>query len=299
MMEKLRDTPFIQWISEHYFSWLEIVGPNKYLQALIVAIIFVGFAKLADMIVCGVLAKAAARTSTRVDDYAINRLHRPLNTTVIIIGLGIATLILELPALGEYVVIGILRTIVIIIWIRFAMQICSDILGYVSRNRDRLELVQASTLPLFNNLTKIVLIALAIYMFMLAWDINVTAWLASAGIVGLALSFAAKDTLANLFAGIAIIADTPYKLGDMIILESGERGEVTHIGMRSTRMLTRDDVEITVPNGLMGNSKIINQSGGPHTKYRVRIRISCAYGSDIDQVREVLMEAAKADTGVC
>ncbi|MFB3082861.1 MAG: mechanosensitive ion channel family protein, partial [Gammaproteobacteria bacterium] len=124
-------------------------------------------------------------------------------------------------------------------------------------------------------------------------------WLASAGIVGLALSFAAKDTLANLFAGMAILVDAPYKLGDFIILETGERGEVTNIGMRSTRILTRDDVEITIPNGLMGNSKIVNQSGGPHTNYRIRIKISCAYGSDIDHVRQLLMNAAEEEPGVC
>ena len=52
--------------------------------------------------------------------------------------------------------------------------------------------------------------------------------------------------------------DAPYKTGDYIILESGERGVVTHIGLRSTRLLTRDDIEITIPNGIIGNSKIVN-----------------------------------------
>ncbi len=298
-MEYIENTPLIRWISEHYLSWIDIVGPNKYLQALIVTVIFVLLAKLADFIKWGVLAKAAARTSTKVDDYVIGNLHRPLKSTVVIIGLGVATLLLELSPVGQFVVMGILRTIVIFVWLRFAIQVCSDILGSVSKNRDRIELVQASTLPLFNNLSKIALIALAIYLFMLAWDINVTAWLASAGIVGLALGFAAKDTLANLFAGMAILADAPYKLGDFIILETGERGEVTDIGMRSTRILTRDDVEITIPNGLMGNSKITNQSGGPHTKHRIRIKVSCAYGSDIDHVRRLLMDAAEEEPGVC
>ena len=298
-MEKIETVPLIRWISDRYLSWVDIVGPNKYLQALIVTVIFVLLAKLADVIICGVLAKAAARTSTKVDDYVIKRLHRPLNSTVVIIGLGVATLLLELPPAGRYVVIGILRTIVIFVWLRFAIQVCGDILAYVSKKRDRIELVQASTLPLFNNLSNIALVALAIYAFMLAWEINVTAWLASAGIVGLALSFAAKDTLANLFAGMAILADAPYKPGDFIILETGERGEVTDIGMRSTRIMTRDDVEITIPNGVMGNSKIINQSGGPHTKHRIRIKVSCAYGSDIDHVRQLLMNAAEEEPGVC
>ena len=122
---------------------------------------------------------------------------------------------------------------------------------------------------------------------------DMTAWLASAGIVGMAIGFAAKDTLANLFSGVFILADTPYKIGDYIVLDSGERGAVTHIGIRSTRMLTRDDAELAIPNSIMGNTKVINESGGPHIKYRIRIPVGVSYDSNIDQVREVLMRVAE------
>jgi MscS family membrane protein len=83
------------------------------------------------------------------------------------------------------------------------------------------------------------------------------------------------------------------------VLDTGERGEITHIGIRSTRMMTRDDVEVTVPNSVMGNTKIINESGGPHEKYRIRVAVGVAYGSDIDQVREVLIDIALHDEDVC
>ena len=174
-MENIHKTPFIRWIYEHYLTWVDVIGPNKYLHALIVAVVFMVIAKIADIMICGILAKAAARTATKVDDYVIGRLHKPLKATVVIIGLSISTLLLELPSLGQYVVISLLRTIVIFVWIRFAIQISGDILSYISRNRDRFDLVQASTLPLISNLTNIALMALAVYAVMLAWDINVTA----------------------------------------------------------------------------------------------------------------------------
>jgi small-conductance mechanosensitive channel len=142
-------------------------------------------------------------------------------------------------------------------------------------------------------------VALSLYFVLLAWNINVTAWIASAGILGLAISFAAKDTLANLFAGVFILADAPYTLGDFIVLQSGERGEVTHIGIRSTRILTRDDVEITIPNSIMGNVKIINETGGPSEKYRIRIKVGVAYGSDIDKVQSLLSNVAESHPEVC
>jgi small-conductance mechanosensitive channel len=145
----------------------------------------------------------------------------------------------------------------------------------------------------------IIVIGVSMYILFLVWNINLTAWMASAGILGLAVSFAAKDTLANLFSGVFIMADAPYKLGDMIVLESGERGSVTNIGIRSTRLLTRDDVEITVPNSIMGNSKVVNEAGGRHVKYRIRVKVGVAYGSDIDKVHEILLEEAKHNSQVC
>jgi small-conductance mechanosensitive channel len=154
-------------------------------------------------------------------------------------------------------------------------------------------------LALIQNVAKVVLFALAIYFIFLAWDINVTAWVASAGIVGLALSFAARDTLSNLFAGVSIVMDAPYKNGDYIILDTGERGVVTHIGLRSTRILTRDDIEITIPNGIIGNSKIINEAGGPSEKHRVRIAVGAAYGSDIDHVIATLEKVATDHDEIC
>jgi len=160
-------------------------------------------------------------------------------------------------------------------------------------------LIRVETLPLFSNLSIVVISAIAIYMVFQAWNIDMTAWLASAGIVGIAIGFAAKDTLANLFSGVFIMVDAPYKIGDFIVLDSGERGEVTHIGIRSTGILTRDDVEVTIPNSIMGNTKIINESGGPHKKYRIRVKVSVAYGTDVDLVRKVLLDVAIKQSGIC
>ena len=73
-----------------------------------------------------------------------------------------------------------------------------------------------------------------------------------------------------------------------MVLDGGEPGEVTKIGIRSTRLLTCDDIEATVPNALMGNSKFINESGVRHEKFRIRVQVGVVYGSDIDKVRELL-----------
>ncbi len=144
-----------------------------------------------------------------------------------------------------------------------------------------------------------ILAGAAAYFLFKAWNADISAWLASAGILGIAVGFAAKDTLANLFSGVFILADAPYKIGDYVNLTGGQRGRVTHIGLRSTRILTRDDVEIILPNALIGNGMIINESGGPQVRFRLRVPVGVAYGSDVDQVEEVLLACVKDADHVC
>ncbi|MCW8909443.1 MAG: mechanosensitive ion channel, partial [Gammaproteobacteria bacterium] len=185
------------------------------------------------------------------------------------------------------------------IWSTFLIRMARLVLRSISKNPDHLTIISSQTRPLFENIAIMLVIGGAIYFIFTAWRIDMTAWLASAGIVGIAVGFAAKDTLANLFSGVFILADAPYKIGDFVVLDSGDRGEVTHIGIRSTRLLTRDDVEVTIPNSIMGNTKIINESGGPHKKFRIRLKVGVAYGTDIDLVRKVLMEVAENAPDIC
>lgn len=275
-----------------------LLGPNLYIQAAAIAIAFVVLGKLAELLISRVVGRLTGRSANALDDEIIKLIHRPVFLTVVLIGLAIASRHLQLPEMAEKVTLGILHTFIILIWFNLANNLAS-LLILTARRRSRSKFVQSGMLTLLQNAIKIALIALLIYFVFVAWGISLAPWLASAGIVGLALSFAAKDTLSNLFAGVSIIADAPYKTGDFIILDSGERGIVTHIGLRSTRLLTRDDVEITIPNGVLGNSKIINEAGGPSTKHRIRIAVGVAYGSDIDHVIAVLEKVAADHNEVC
>jgi small-conductance mechanosensitive channel len=280
---------------EHMVSML---GDNHYLQATVAVAIAVIASKLADLLL-SLVKRLTRKTETRIDDLFIDALHRPLAVTVLMVGLGAATLLLDMHEKAEFATIASLRTILVLVWIQFAMKVVRFICRMVAERPGRKRMIQPATLPLFDNLTLLIAIALGTYMVLQVWSVDVTGWLASAGIVGLALSFAAKDTLANLFAGVFILADSPYRIGDYVVLDSGERGKVTDIGIRSTRMITRDDVEVTIPNAVMGNSKIYNETGGPHDKFRIRIPIMVCYGEDLDKVRATLMEVATNNAQVC
>ena len=284
---------------EQLLEWLARVSPNPYLQAVVIILLFVGLAKIVDVVIKRVARKWIERTTFKLDDYVLDIFHRPIFVSILLFGLALATERLAFRARIDFVTIGGLKTIGILIWAIAVARLAKLLLSYISHDKSRFKLIQDRTLPLFNNLLLIIVISVTLYVLFLVWNIDLTAWMASAGILGLAVSFAAKDTLANLFSGVFIMADAPYKLGDMIVLESGERGNVTSIGIRSTRLLTRDDVEITVPNSIMGNTKVINEAGGRHEKYRIRVKVGVAYGSDIDKVHEILLDVAHNNAQVC
>jgi small-conductance mechanosensitive channel len=283
---------------EHIQNWALIIGPNKYLQALAIAIIFIVIGKVAELILTSMIGRIAKRTETDMDDRLVVLLHKPIFMTFVLIGLAMSTRRLSLPDPVEFITLGLLRTVAIGVWYSLLHKV-TTVLAHSARNRKNSKLVDTGMLQLLQNVVKVILFALAVYFVFLAWDVNVTAWVASAGIVGLAISFAAKDTLSNLFAGVSIVMDAPYKTGDFVNLDSGERGMVTMIGLRSTRILTRDDIEITIPNGLIGNSKIVNEAGGPSQKHRIRLSVGVAYGSDIDHVIATLKQVAGGVDGIC
>ncbi len=246
-----------------------------------------------------VLARLTRRSKTDFDDRLIALLHRPVFLSVVLIGLGLAVARLALaPKVEEFTIDG-LKTIAILIWWGFLARATRLVLEMLSGFESRFEFIEQRTVALLDNAAKIVIAAGGIYAILVTWSIDVGGFLVSAGVLGLALGLAAKDTLANLFSGIFIIADAPYQKGDFINLDSGERGMVTHIGLRSTRLLTRDDVEVTVPNAVIANAKIVNESGGPHEKERIRVKVGVAYGSDLDRVEAILMEVATTHAKVC
>lgn len=254
---------------------------------------------IVELVFRSVILLLVRKTKTDLDDQIVAVLRRPIFLTVILIGLGWAFGTLEASDRVRFVAGGALETVAVLIWTGACFRLASLVLRHFSRIAKAGSILQPRTLPLFDMLAKLVIFGGATYFALIAWRIDVTGWLASAGIVGLAVGFAAKDSLANLFAGIFIIADAPYKIGDMIKFDDGLRGRVTDIGLRSTRILTRDNIEINIPNSIIGNSKVVNESAGPAEKERIPIKVQVAYGTDIDLVRRVLLECPKGQPHIC
>ncbi|MCK5466482.1 mechanosensitive ion channel family protein, partial [Candidatus Parcubacteria bacterium] len=188
----------------------------------------------------------------------------------------------------------IIKSFVLIIWIYATSKLVNVIiseLGFKFAEKTKSTL-DDELMPLFQKLSNIVIFFAGIMFLLKMWNIDITPLLASAGIMGFVIAFAAQDTLSHLFGGISIYFDKPFRVGDRVQLESGEIGDVLEIGIRSTRIKTFDETVIVIPNSTIASSKIINYNQ-PASKIKEKIKIGVAYGSDINKVKKILLDIAE------
>jgi MscS family membrane protein len=278
-------------------AWL-FVQEFPLLFAVILVALGYGIGRILKLLIHNLLDRLRKSQKSDLDYEIAHYLSSPILQTTVTFSLVLALATLDFPGAVEHLLIKICFTILLLLWGRAWFRATKAILQALEADRERFHLFQPRTVPLYEMGIKLVLIGLFIYFLFLVWGIDATAWVASAGIIGIAVGFAARDTLANLISGVSIVADAPYKIGDYIVLDSGERGVVSSLGIRSTRLITRDDVEVSIPNAVIGTAKIINESGGPYVRHRIQIPIGVAYDSDIDKVIETLNAIAREDNDV-
>lgn len=141
-------------------------------------------------------------------------------------------------------------------------------------------------------------VAVLVFGLVMAADqvgINVGAALAGIGVVGIAVGFAAQDSLANIIAGFLIFIDKPFEVGDWITV-ADRYGMVNDITMRSTRIRSNQNTYIVIPNKTIIDAVLVNHS--KHGETRVDIPIGIAYKENILAAREVVLDAVRELEGV-
>jgi small-conductance mechanosensitive channel len=152
---------------------------------------------------------------------------------------------------------------------------------------------------IFNLLHKFsgaIIYATAVILALDVLGVNVMPFIAGAGVAGIAIGFAAKDTLSNLIAGVLLIIDRPFEIGDRIEVWSAPTGSATwgdviDIGLRATKIKTTDHIIIIIPNNEIMTRDIVNYTS-ISTKIRVRINVGVAYDTDIEKAKELIRDVA-------
>jgi MscS family membrane protein len=241
------------------------------------------------------------KTETILDDDLLEIVKIPVIITILLGGIGYSNSILVLSTFAHNTIHAVITSIGIGVWTNAVLRAVSLTLRHflnskmnVARSEgndiSNIGFINEETLPAVSILLRIIIIVLATYYILYAWGIDPTAWLASAGIIGIAVAYASQDTLSSLLSGVAILTDSPYKMNDFLILDDGQRGRVESIGFRSTRLMTPEDIQIIIPNSIMANTKIVNISGDGSDYARIDCFAGVGYGSDIDLVRKLLLD---------
>jgi len=249
----------------------------------------------------GLLPRVVRRTPTELDDRLLAVSGPQLRWLVVIFTLQFATqrltfLSAELKAiLGDVYFVAGLWLIAVVIW---------KLIG-LAHEWYRQELAQEGraeeldpVLVLLTRLGYFSVIMVGLTILLSRFGINVSALVATLGILGLALSLAAQDTLSDAISGFIILADQPFRIGDRIEIQGeGTWGDVTEIGLRTTRIRTRDNRMVIVPNSLIGKNQVINYTF-PDPRFRIQTHVGVAYGTDIETARRVLIEVVRGVEGV-
>jgi MscS family membrane protein len=276
-------------------QWLEIG-----ISALIISIaIFLGRWIIKLLIGRGIRI-IVGKTKTELDDAILRAAIGPLHWLVIVLAFDYGLRRLDfLPLSWSDGLENFLFVAYFLIGTVFVLRLISGIMDWYGSSLDKekdMNLV-SQMLPFIRRVAMIVIGLIALVSILDRFT-DVSALLATLGVGSLAIALAAQSSLQDLFSGFLIMFDRPYLIGDRIeIQELDTWGDVVDIGLRSTRIRTRDNRYVIVPNSIMGKNMVVNYSR-PDTQYRIQIEIEVAYGSDVEFVRKTIIEAVQHVEGV-
>lgn len=237
-----------------------------------------------------VVRAITARASKNVTSEILTKLRKPIFYFVLSLGLSRSFALLPSNPVTEFIAKTLIAIGVGIFGLYVLYRILDSALYYYQKAispRTQTN-VDDVVVPVVRKVGLVVIYVVGIIMTLrtLGWDPTIV--FAGAGIAGLVIAFAAQDTFSNLFSGIFLLLDQPFKEGDDIQLETGEITRVMNIGLRTTRLYHgRNNETITVPNNQLATRRIVNLAG-PDPKYWVSIDVGASYDSDPKHVMAVL-----------
>nr|MBC8278049.1 mechanosensitive ion channel [FCB group bacterium] len=242
-----------------------------------------------------IFLEKSAHENTRwtIDEEIVRFLKTPVTRLILIIGLFYALNYLS-TVFGEdyrkyvhgifYILIVGQITLTLMRLVTFSSQIYTD--KFIDR---RMISGREEFFPLVVRVVKIIIFTIALIIVLKHFKQDVQSLVVSLGVGSLAIALAAQETLSNMIAGFVIMTDRPFRVGDRIKISSGETGDVYEIGLRSTKVMTFDNTLIIVPNAQIINEKVLNLTY-PEPRTRVQVFVGVAYGTNIEKVKEILID---------
>ncbi len=263
--------------------------------AIIIVIVSYILGKIAYWIFGNVFKKLTAKTETKLDDIIIDMIEEPIMMAIILYGINFAVNTLILPdSINSLFNKGLTFAIILNIGWLIARLFDAIFKEYIIPLTDKTETdFDDQIVPIIRKGVNFLIWTITIIVGLDNAGYNVGAIIAGLGIGGLALAMAAKDTISNIFGGVMIFLDKPFKIKDRIKI-SGFDGFVEEIGLRSTRLKTLAGTEVTIPNSTFTENPIENISREPSRK--ITLNLGLTYDTsdkDIKKAMDLLEKIAK------
>jgi small-conductance mechanosensitive channel len=267
---------------------------------IVLAVIIVG-RWIVQLVVVRLITRLAKRTDTILDDVLVDVLRLPLYLLALVVSFDIAYQRLDfLPDAWESWEDSLFFLLYLAVGFVFAWRFVHNFfIWYGKEMADRTNTdLDEQLMPFFRRIAMVILWMIGIIAVLGHFDINVSGLVTTLGIGSLAVALAAQESLADTISGFLIMVDRPFRIGDRIEIQDLDTwGDVVDIGLRSSRIRTRDNRMVIVPNSVIGKSLVVNYSY-PDTRYRIQIHVGLAYGTDIERARKIMVEAVQGVEGV-
>ncbi len=274
---------------------IQFIWENVALRFVTILVFTLIAAFLLKVILKTVLKPLTKKTKTKVDDIIIKSLSSIIFYIIFLVGVKIGLSQFQLTTDAFDNLVDTLLILIISVVLLKIINHLADLWMKEWKFKTKTT-ADERLIPFLQKILKAVVIILAVIFIFSGWNVNISPLLATAGIAGLAIGLAVKDSLSNILGGLQLVLDRTFKVGDKVELESGEMGVILDIGLRSTKLKTYDNEVIYIPNGFLANAKIKNFTH-PDVSIRVNVEFGVVYGSDTDKVRQVVLDAMrKIDT---
>ena len=275
------------------------LGNSIEVWAVALAIIIGTFVatKIVYWVLSNILRKLTAKTKTNLDDVLIDKLEKPIRYSILIIGYWIAIHYIYIENEG---VMNFLEAVASIAAVLTLTSITSRVFDALVTEvvQPMVEKTEGGAdnyiLPIISKAVKGIIWTFGIIIGLDNIGFDITAMIAGLGIGGLALALAAQDSVKNIFAGIMIFLDKPFKIKDRIQIE-GFDGVVEEVGLRSTRIRTLDGRIVTIPNSTFTDNSVVNVTSQPALK--IVLNLGLTYDTDkagmqkgVDILRQIVAD---------
>ena len=260
---------------------------QSWLFALSIIVLSVVFSKVIYWVTSKFIRMFTAKTKTRMDDIIIDMVEEPALFMVVVMGIWFALKSLVLPETLSNIVANSYQVIIALLvgWLltRLFDAMYREYMIPLAENSEND--LDDQLMPIISKGVKLIVWVMAIIIGLNNAGYDVAALIAGLGIGGLALAMAAKDTVSNIFGGVTIFTDKPFKINDRIKVD-GYDGVVTEIGVRSTRLKTLEGRVVTMPNAKFADAPVENISWEPSRK--VKLNLGLTYDTTPDKMQQAM-----------